>query len=338
MVKIVINNDALQEKISKFINSVDILNYWKEHSSISTFNALQLAYIVYNSNKTTIEEKLEMFDYIINNCDDIILHGRYAYGARVFSLIQKYIDFQRKQIGTFYAFDENTCYTVTTYYKTSYNDFFHSNVVYSSLDIALQNETDNNVGKYKITKHRINTDDQIVAVFNENKEIINIESYVDDPTWDIDNIQFIFEYFYYSFPLPFKKGDIVTDHQSYLTYKECNDVFVIDKILDYDKEYRNKHLEYGDPSDMIALCYQQYDGGEIIYDHRHNLLNYEYYHGDLGGEKRILKLISLYLKEEIDIELLVIAYHQILNEEAMKRSRTDIGWFTKEALELVGLE
>lgn len=51
----------------------------------------------------------------------------------------------------------------------------------------------------------------------------------------------------------------------------------------------------------------------------------------------MLKAISAYLKDEINLELLMIAYHQIIMEEALNISRADINWFTEDALEDVGL-
>lgn len=323
--------------ISKFVNSKDILHYWEETDCIKDFTPIQLAYIVYQSKRTTLKEKHDKYKEIVSTCKDVILDNNRQYkGVSFFSLLNNYIDFQNKTIERFYEKEPLSCYTIRTREKDdSYGDYHDSDVVFSSPDIALQHEQDDAVVKYEVSKKYIDSEKCIDVIFNHDMEIMSVFiSYFDD----VDNIQDFLENFYFSFPLPFKKGDILTDNTHYFTYRDSTDVFVLDELLDNDTSYRSKHLEFGDCSDMIALCYQQYgEEGKIIYDHRHNILDYEYFHGELDGRKRVLKAISAYLKDEINLELLMIAYHQIIMEEALNISRADINWFTEDALEDVGL-
>lgn len=323
--------------VSKFVNSKDILRYWEETDCIKDFTPIQLAYIVYQSKWATLKEKQDKYKEIIYTCNDVILDNNRQYkGVSFFSLLNNYIDFQDKIVEKFYEKEALSCYTIGTLEKDdSYGDYHDSDKVFSSPDIALQEEKDDAVVTYKVSKKYIDSEKCIDVTFNRDMEIMSVFiSYFDD----VDNIQDFLDYFYFSFPLPFKKGDILTDNTHYFTYRDSTVVFVLDELLDNDPSYRNKHLEFGDCSDMIALCYQQYgEEGKIIYDHRHNILDYEYFRGELNGRKRILKSISAYLKGEINLELLLIAYHQIIMEESVNISRADINWFTKDALEEVGL-
>ena len=323
--------------VSKFVNSKDILRYWEETDCIKDFTPIQLAYIVYQSKWATLKEKQDKYKEIIYTCNDVILDNNRQYkGVSFFSLLNNYIDFQDKIVEKFYEKEALSCYTIGTREKDdSYGDYHDSDKVFSSPDIALQEEKDDAVVTYKVSKKYIDSEKCIDVTFNRDMEIMSVFiSYFDD----VDNIQDFLDYFYFSFPLPFKKGDILTDNTHYFTYRDSTDVFVLDELLDNDTYYRRKQLEFGDCSDMIALCYQQYgEEGKIIYDHRHNILDYEYFRGELDGRKRILKSISAYLKGEINLELLLIAYHQIIMEESVNISRADINWFTKDALEDVGL-
>lgn len=323
--------------VSKFVNSKDILRYWEETDCIKDFTPIQLAYIVYQSKWATLKEKQDKYKEIIYTCNDVILDNNRQYkGVSFFSLLNNYIDFQDKIVEKFYEKEALSCYTIGTREKDdSYGDYHDSDKVFSSPDIALQEEKDDAVVTYKVSKKYIDSEKCIDVTFNRDMEIMSVFiSYFDD----VDNIQDFLDYFYFSFPLPFKKGDILTDNTHYFTYRDSTVVFVLDELLDNDPSYRNKHLEFGDCSDMIALCYQQYgEEGKIIYDHRHNILDYEYFRGELDGRKRTLKSISAYLKGEINLELLLIAYHQIIMEESVNISRADINWFTKDALEEVGL-
>ena len=326
----------LNSKIAKFVNSPDILEYWVENNYLESFTALQLSYIVYNSKNATLSEKHKMWREIIDNCDDMIIDGRFHHGKSLFHLMKSYMSFQCRQVEEFYKNELGTCYTVR-YEEPGAQHFYDCSTIYSSPEKALSEELDEDTIYLRVTKEYLDKSDYVSVTFRADKEVMSIFSV--GAAYDAEDVVDLFDDFYYSFPLPFRKGDIVTDNQEYLTYKCSTEVFVIDKILDWDKDYRAKHLKSGDASDMIAYCYQQYgDEGKIIYDHRHNLLDYSYYRGEVSGSLRTLKTVSSYMKGEIGLELLMIAYRQIVMEELTKRNREDISWFVPEALHASGME
>lgn len=66
-------------------------------------------------------------------------------------------------------------------------------------------------------------------------------------------------------------------------------------------------------------------------------MDFEYFPEEqLVGKKRILKALSNLIKDEIDIELFIHAYHLIMLEE----TRNDLmphGWYTDEGMKLAGI-
>ena len=87
---------------------------------------------------------------------------------------------------------------------------------------------------------------------------------------------------------------------------------------------------------MIATGYFQEECGSIYYECMHSYMNLEYYRDELTGKRRILKALSSFMKEEIDIALYSDAYRVILLEEYTKENFPK--YYTDEGLELAGLK
>ena len=102
-----------------------------------------------------------------------------------------------------------------------------------------------------------------------------------------------------------------------------------------DKAKKNLPL-YGDNTDMCARGYFLSSDGDIYHECMHSYMNLEYYDKELTGKKRVLKALSNFLKGDIDVGLLVRAYHQIRMEEYAKDIRPKD--YTKEYLKLAGVE
>ena len=97
-----------------------------------------------------------------------------------------------------------------------------------------------------------------------------------------------------------------------------------------------RHKKDADSSDMIATGYFQEECGSIYYECMHSYMNLEYYRDELTGKRRILKALSSFMKEEIDIALYSDAYRVILLEEYTKENFPK--YYTDEGLELAGLK
>lgn len=144
-----------------------------------------------------------------------------------------------------------------------------------------------------------------------------------------------FEFMWFSFPTPFKKGDIIAGKNT--SPGICRGPMVLNYSSPewYNKKDRKGH----DISDMWMDGYFQDSDTGCIYNgtSNDNYMDFEYCLPDfLTGKQRILIALSNYLKGRIDISLMLNAYHLILLEEAVKDSRPR--GFTAKALELAGIE
>ncbi len=148
------------------------------------------------------------------------------------------------------------------------------------------------------------------------------------------NLQDFFNNLWFHFPTPFKKGDILYnphDHSQVF----CTGPIVMTGItpLKFDED----GLSHTDSSDMnVWGFFQNTENGTIYHEITWNYMDYEYFpNAMLTGKKRILTALSNLIKEEIDIELFIKAYHLIILEE----TRNDLmpTYFTDEGLKLAGI-
>jgi hypothetical protein len=95
------------------------------------------------------------------------------------------------------------------------------------------------------------------------------------------------EEYYVHVPVPFKRGDLITNNKEILVFNFARD--------DEYPEWTEKHLQFGDTSDMNIEAYCG-DNGSLDCDVYFPLTNYEYFRGKLPKGKRALGIISDYLK------------------------------------------
>ena len=150
-----------------------------------------------------------------------------------------------------------------------------------------------------------------------------------------------FEDMWFQFPVPFKKGDIVyNDKKGYVGYSPYGtEPFVLEGVC-YDmwteKQVQSKK-ERGDLTDMTAYGYFQNENGEVFYECMHDYFSLDYYPKKLEGKQRILTALSNHLKGKISVDLLMNAYHIILNEGNITTQRKYLG-ITDEGLKFAGLK
>lgn len=136
-------------------------------------------------------------------------------------------------------------------------------------------------------------------------------------------------------PTPFGKGDIV-----WAPYYEDKSPFVFLNTWyeGMDEEEREKYVNSrcNGAADMTADGYFQDENGRIYRECMHDYMGLEYYRGELGGKKRILKALGSFLKDKIDVGLLMNAYHILMSEEHILQVRGRMN-ITREGLYLAGL-
>lgn len=208
----------------------------------------------------------------------------------------------------------------------------------------------------QLTKQWIGENRTITLSVKADKTVINIDvQELDEAEHDLLQA---FEYMWFDFPTPFRKGDIVVSKYSPFGYNLFgNEPFVLTDLCSWgshelkingypDKNSRYAHAdrqlryhrENADETDMTAYGYFQWEDGRVYYECMHHYLDLEYYREEPQGVRRILKAFSSFEKEEISSDLFALAYHAILEEEKSKREREELSCFTDEGLRLAGLK
>ncbi len=342
--------------ITSYINSKDIRDYHREIGY--KYNALEAAWIVYRNRGRSLEEKHVAWQWIIDNMPDmpidcVRLYEEYQ-GSSVHEAIKAYMDMQNKFIEEFTAPREGWVYQYKYYYEID-DEVSVSNArgVFTSWDKCINyisaHENDKYIIDFSIHRTEMNPDDILPS---ETGFIwVDISGKIDEVFTRFDDetenkyrglIRF-FDDMWFEFPVPFKKGDIVTLDAEHAKSRPI----VLESALvppgEKADEYRKWRKENGgDTSDMCfwgyAIDVVDYSGYNGIYtDNFWNYMDIEYYRGELKGRQRVLKSISVWLKGELgdDPELMLIAYHRIMLEEAL--SQTVPCLCTNEGLQKVSL-
>lgn len=170
----------------------------------------------------------------------------------------------------------------------------------------------------------------------------------------------MFEGMWFSFPTPFKVGDIIYQGNPFVYSGEQEaEPFVLLDIANWgEKELREngcrdeKHIEHmqhllelhkvaGDITDMLSAGYFADEHGRVYREHTlcGTYLDLEYYSEDLSPEKQILTAVSNYVNKKIDIATLANAYilHTDLSRIAYIKIHTGCAYLD-EQLKLAGLK
>jgi hypothetical protein len=122
------------------------------------------------------------------------------------------------------------------------------------------------------------------------------------------------ELFFIDIPIPFKRGDILTNPGS------VDPVFVLESapedpkvIAWYERSLRG---EISDGWDMQLWCYFVHDSGVLTHEHDGGYDAFEYFRGELKGKYRLLHYVSLYLADKIGLEQLLTMQCRLILEHA----------------------
>lgn len=328
-----------------FIKSDAIRRHCQEiHHS---FTPLQTAYLINNSHELTLAEKHKAFQWMMETMPDeeigfprglSMKHSRNSRKMSLRYFLKEYISLQNMCLHEFFCAQKNCIY------EWSYNDLikwgedkYYQTVEDALSDVDVDTVPDRTAGGFIVRKSEIDGKQRRISTcFNFNKEVTDIYmasglSYEEDDIMDrLDQVCFIC-------PTPFKKGDIVYAPKCYWPGTHISP-FVFERTWfeNISEESKKKLSASGDSSDMTAYGYFQNEDGRIFYECMHDYLSLEYYTGRLDGSKRILKAVSSFMKEEINLELLVNAYHIIMNETYTNEIRKYLN-ITDEGLRLAGL-
>jgi len=339
--------------ILEFINSNAVRNHLREINY--EFSPVESAFVVWQSKTHTMKQKHDAFQYIIDNMQDCPIEEKPWSAVELnwtiehntlHKMLKRFMEVETEIVDAVKKDETNALYSVRAVYKDfDYEEDERLFTTYDKCLTAARNLEDCEAYPfyyYEITKRWIDEKKAryISMKVSMDGEILGVDS---------ENCNFIkdfmilgaFEDMWFQFPVPFKKGDIVyTEKKGYVGYSPYGtEPFVLDGVC-YDmwteKQIESKK-ERGDLTDMTAYGYFQNENGEVFYECMHDYFSLDYYPEKLEGEHRILTTLSYYFKGKISVDLLINAYHMILDEENLKRKKKYLG-IMYEGLKLAGIK
>lgn len=335
------------------INSKDIRKYLKELDY--QFSPLEAAWLVWQCRAISIKEKYKLWQQIIDTMADCIIkkhlkeHADILYNS-LHDFLNEYMDLQNEYIERFNLYDKISVYQFELTWGVECYINRYNTEAYSTIDkcfdramavCAEYTEEDEKPLGFRIKK--LMTDSKscyIEANYLPDGMMAEItpHGYYDKK----DEIYTLFEdNMCFSFPVPFRKGDILWN--PWMKHYTCGPVVLesiaaksIDGSADRPDHNRIRKEYSGDISDMDICGIFQQEDGDIFEDNIWCYMDYEFYPEEkLVGEKRILKLIGAYLKDEISITLFTKGCWQIMDEFHINNNH--INFYTSDILKKVGL-
>ena len=356
------------KKICGFVNSKDISSHLADIGY--QFSSAEAAWLVANCDHITLAERHDAWQDISETMPDCALEsGQWKLRQDIIKatpdserepecckneknkiydslhgILQKLIEIDQKHLAEFYDNGGKAIYQYAINYRDSnaFNDYDDS-PLFSEYENCLNavkkelagnceedgGEESENIWFISIRKNYIDNQLANISVkLNANCEVISICN--EHPQDEEPIPQDIFDDLWFSFPAPFKKGDIVW-HKNRRCEAGPLVVFGTTPIRSAEDGYKGY-----DSSDMNVWGYFQHDDGTLYYEVTDNYMDFEYYPKEkLVGKKRILKALSNFLYGNIEIDLFSDAYQHILLEEHLKDTKPYT--YSDEGLRLAGL-
>ncbi len=329
---------------SSFINSNDIRNYLREINY--NFSPLEASWIIWHCKHLSLDEKHSHWKYIIDTTEDMPFETSESKGNSFHEFLKRYMSTERKYLDIFINSNKAFYkYEVKVTQSDEYCYIDKNDCCFSSYETCLKaakdDSTDYSSSEFKDFEVRIirkeidstiNYNNRIELYLNKHFKINHMDTH---GIPEIDTATLIsFECMWFSFPTPYKKGDII-----YGKFSTPDSIRTGPMVLNYSASewYTSKNRKGRDVTDMWMNGYFQDSNGNIYnQSSSNNYMDYEYYPSEnLTGKLKILLALSNFLKGNIDISLFVRAYHQILLEESVKDNSP---WeYTEEKLKLSGL-
>ena len=337
--------------IYSFINSKDISEHLRKIQY--GFTPLEAAWLIYQCNRMTFEEKKKAWNEVINTMPDCEVPERYnCHGWKsLHDFLVKYMNIIDKETEDFYRYDpeKKYIYRYSFLYKddASWTEDFGTG--YSSYEKCFEafrkkaddlDETfaDDTTGVIKCRVCRQLIDDAGLGIeleFNGNGQFMEILYNVERSEEDYEVVDRSFRGLWFAFPTPFEKGDIVWVPKTEAQINwDCDGGFVLDRMSTWNP--KEMITESGDNSDMMGYGFFVNPDGTIYHEVSMNYMDLEYYKGPYKMNERILPALSKFVKGEIPVDLLMCAYRRILLDIAADDAMLK-GWYSAEILEELGL-
>ena len=352
---------------ASFLNSKDIAEHWREIGFVCT--SLQSTYIVWQNHTKTLAEKHDAWREIMGTMPDCPVaagHRKTNMGipdtlvGSLHEFLRAFMCLQNKLVARFYQKGDHAIYRYRVLYKGDENwsrdCWLYDTAEECFEDIYADGDLIPSIVCIQITKQWIGENKTITLWVRADQTVIRVDA--DSFSEEEAALLQAFEWMWFDFPTPFKRGDIVVSKYSPWGWNlYADEPFVLMNLCSWGSEeykvngipekmgcyktadgFREHHRENGDSTDMTAHgCFQNEDGS-IYYECMHCYLDLEYYREEPKGIRRILKAVSSFEKGELGSDLFAIAYHTLMDEERVKREKKQLSCFTDEGLRLVGLK
>lgn len=323
--------------IYEFINSEDIREHWEKINYVPS--ALESAWLVWQSRNHTLEEKHAGWINIIDNYEDCpIPAGLHDIPQEsLHKFLERYMKIELELASKFYTNEPSSVYSYRMCFDDD-RDWYEESALFASFDEAYVHSKGDGDPPYpnfiEFTKIYVGNEGRRIFVrFNLDGEIVSVdEGYYLADAKDVEIFQEVFWNMWFSFPIPFTKGDIVKTAQGkYTRPSTFADLFALTSICNESER------TLGDGSDMTAYGYFIDRDGVAYHECIHDYMDLEYAQTPLINENKVLLPISKYLKGEIDLGLLLGAYRNILCKNEAAGVYLSLN-YTKEGKELAGME
>lgn len=322
----------------QYINSSDIRDFLREKAY--ELSPLECAYLAYQSQNHTLEEKFKAWEWLIANTEDCGVPERVnlAPQASLHDALKRYIEFTKRYLGLFEREGDAAVYLVG-YPEHNGSADFDMHGAYSNLERCKQRAAKELEG----FDERENTDFSIYwdafwvrklfidgigshdsgvcidVLFDRtmNPREIQLTGFYESSTsvypldeeWRFTKNEDklytgFFDGMWFDIPTPFHVGDVVCDCNTREPFVLLGmNTWNIRKGRSYETYANGKN---GDASDMYAYGYSYGCDGfftkdDFLYDdHMIDYLNCAYYRKPLVGKERLTGAYALYVKGEID--------------------------------------
>lgn len=337
--------------IYEFFNSQDVAEHLRKIKY--KFSPLEMAYVISQSNKPLAIKHAAWQEIVDTMPDCKVMHGyclnqQTSYNIDCESLhylLKDYMGLQREQLERFYKQD-NGAWLFD--WKASDTQFSCDYIAYNSPQecfAALEQSIAGVDGDFdyihmrrKSTKSSHDRDVDIVVSCDANAQVLDIVQYEEFYTEFWQELIEVFDGMWFSFPLPFKRGDIVA-------VKGVNDnlhnvPFVLSDIACWTShdllrnnipdtlyklsnrtttyyKWRNANVrrlkKSGETRDMWAQGYFVCNDGKVFSRMLTSYLNMEFYRVKFAEKQEFVDALSNFVKGTIDKERLLQAYHKTTN-------------------------
>ena len=302
--------------IYDFVNSRDIREHWQNIGFVP--NALESAWLVYQSNNHTIEEKHEALRWIIANMPDCEVTGKDIETPQksLREFLTRYMEIETAIISNFFTAEPGAVYTYCALWKIDlekYDDgteWHKVDSIFATFNEAYADATEDNELAplfLEFEKKHLGAHGKSIRVrMTPDRQLVFLdEEFVLESKEESDLYYNVFFYLHFDFPTPFSKGDIICPAKvKYKNPRAWDATFAI-----------GEKDENGTPTGYMAE--DEYVYCERIYSY----MDFELLEGEPRRDRRLLLPISKYLKGEIDLAILLGACRMITLE--MQKNETN---------------